>query len=62
VAEGLTWYLPEQAVALLLDQAARIATPGSRIGVDMVSADYLTNPAVAPSLALAASRGVTTWP
>lgn len=57
VAEGLTYYLPGQAVALLLDQAARIATPGSRLGVDMVSADYLTNPAVTPSLELAASRG-----
>ena len=57
VAEGLTWYLPEQAVALLLDRAASIATPGSRLGVDMVSADYLTNPAVAPYLELAASRG-----
>ncbi len=57
VAEGLTWYLPEQAVALLLDQAAGIAALGSRLGVDMVSADYLANPAVAPSLELAASRG-----
>ncbi len=57
VAEGFTWYLPEQAVALLLDQAASIATPGSRLGVDMVSADYLTNPAIAPSLELAAARG-----
>jgi len=57
VAEGLTWYLPGQAVALLLDRAAAIAAPGSRLGVDMVSADYLTNPAVAPSLELAAARG-----
>jgi len=57
VAEGLTYYLPEQADALLLDRAASIATPGSRLGVDMVSADYLTNPGVAPYLELAASRG-----
>jgi len=57
VAEALTYYLPERAVALLLDQAAGIAAPGSRLGVDMVSADYLTNPAVTPSLQLAASRG-----
>lgn len=57
VAEGLTWYLPGPAVALLLDRAAGIATPGSRLGVDMVSADYLASPAVAPSLELAASRG-----
>jgi len=55
VAEGLTYYLPEKAAAVLLDQAASIATPGSRLGVDMVSADYLTNPAVTPYLD--ASRG-----
>jgi len=57
VAEGLTWYLPEDAVALLLDQMAGIAAPGSRLGIDMVSADYLANPAAAPFLKLAAARG-----
>lgn len=57
LAEGLAWYLPEQAVALLLHQAASITAPGSRLGVDIVSADYLTNPAVAPYLELAAARG-----
>jgi hypothetical protein len=34
--------------AFRLRLPAGIATPGSRLGVDMVSADYLTNPAVAP--------------
>lgn len=57
VAEGLSWYLPGQAVALLLDQAAGIAAPGSRLGVAMVSADCLANPAAAPYFELAAARG-----
>jgi len=57
VAEGLSWYLPEQAVALLLDRTAVIAAPGSRLGVDMISAVALANPAAAPYYALAAARG-----
>jgi len=57
VAEGLTVYLPEDAVALLLDRTAGIAAPGSRLGIDMASADYLANPAVAPFSELAAARG-----
>jgi methyltransferase (TIGR00027 family) len=56
-AEGLTVYLPEQAVALLLDQVAGIAAPGGWLGIDMASADYLANPAAAPYLGLAAARG-----
>jgi len=60
VAEGLTVYLPADAVALLLDQTAGIAAPGSRLCIDMASADYLANPAVAPYAELAAARG-TRW-
>lgn len=58
VADGLTWYLPEDAVALLLDHVAGIAAPGSWLCVDMVGADYLANRgAAAPFFALAAARG-----
>jgi methyltransferase (TIGR00027 family) len=57
VAEGLTVYLPENAVALLLDRTAAVAAPASRLGIDIASADYLANPAVAPYSELAAARG-----
>jgi methyltransferase (TIGR00027 family) len=59
-AEGLTVYLPEDAVAPLQDRTADIAAPGSRLGIDIASADYLANPAAAPFSRLAAARG-TRW-
>jgi len=58
VAEGLSMYLDADENARLLDQLAAFAAPGSRLGIDMVSHDYLENPAVAPYFELARARGV----
>jgi hypothetical protein len=48
VAEVLSYYLTEEENALLLDHLASLGGQGSRLGLDMLSRDYLDNPAVAP--------------
>lgn len=58
VAEGLSMYLDDDENARLLDQLGALAAPVSRLGIDMVSHDYLENPVVAPYFELARSRGV----
>ena len=42
----------------LLEHLAALGAPGSLLGIDMVSDDYLRNPAVAPCFELAEARGV----
>jgi methyltransferase (TIGR00027 family) len=58
IAEGLSWYLTEAENARLLDNVALVASVGSRLGIDMVSRDFLENPAVVPFFELTAARGI----
>jgi methyltransferase (TIGR00027 family) len=58
VAEGLSMYIDGGENARLLDHLATLAAPENRLGIDMVSHDYLENPGVAPYFELARSRGV----
>lgn len=58
VVEGLSMYLDEDENARLLDLLAALAAPAGRLGIDVVSLDYLESPAVAPFFELARSRGV----
>jgi methyltransferase (TIGR00027 family) len=44
VVEGLLQYLSEDAVDSVLAQVAATAAPGSRLAVDVLSADYLVHP------------------
>ena len=58
IAEGLSWYLTEDENARLLDHLARLAAPASRLGTDLVSRDFLENPAVVPFLEFTAAHGI----
>ncbi len=58
LAEGLSCYLTRDQNAVLLDRLASLAARGSLLGMDMVSRDYLDNPAVAPFLELLATWGI----
>jgi methyltransferase (TIGR00027 family) len=58
LAEGLSCYLTKDRNARLLDHLASLAAPRSILGIDMLSSDYLENPAVAPFLKLLAARGI----
>jgi methyltransferase (TIGR00027 family) len=58
VVEGLSWYLTEEENALLLGNLASLGAQGSRLGLDMLSRDYLDNPAVAPLLDLLETKGI----
>ena len=58
IAEGLSAYLTERDNARLLDQLAALSPFGSRLGIDMLSGDYLENPAVQPFLKLLRSQGI----
>jgi O-methyltransferase involved in polyketide biosynthesis len=57
-AEGLAWYLTEDENARLLDNLASLTAPGSRFGIDIVSRDFLENPAVVPFFELTAAHGI----
>lgn len=56
--EALSWCLTQDQVSALLDALASLATPESVLGIDMLSADYLRNPALIALLPLATSLGV----
>ena len=58
IAEGLSWYLTEDENARLLDDLASLAAPGSRLGIDIVSRDFLENPAVVPFFEFTAAHGI----
>jgi methyltransferase (TIGR00027 family) len=58
LAEGLSCYLTQDQNAGLLNRLASLAAPGSALGIDMVSRDYLDNPAIAPFIDLLATRGI----
>lgn len=58
IAEGLSWYLTEDENARLLDRLASVAAPGSRLGIDIVSRDFLENPDDASFFKFTAARGI----
>lgn len=58
IAEGLSWYLTEHENAGLLDNLAGLAAFGSRLGIDIVSRDYLENAAAAPFFEFTAAHGI----
>jgi methyltransferase (TIGR00027 family) len=58
IAEGLSWYLTEDENARLLDQLGSLAAPRSRLGYDIVSRDFLEDPAAAPFFEFTAARGI----
>jgi methyltransferase (TIGR00027 family) len=58
IVEGLSWYLTDEENARLLDDLARLAAPGSRLGIDIISRDHLENPASAPFFKLTAALGI----
>jgi methyltransferase (TIGR00027 family) len=58
IAEGLSYYLTEDENARLLDHLAALAASGSRLGIDMVSRDYLEDPAAAPFFEFTAAHGI----
>lgn len=59
IAEGFSCYLSEEENVLLLERLASLGMPGSRLGIDMLSRDYLENPAVTPFLEFLSARGIT---
>jgi len=58
IAEGLSAYLTKEDNARLLDQLAALAPLGGTLGIDMLSEDYLDNPAVRPFLDRLRSLGI----
>ena len=58
VVEALSWYLTEPENARLLDDLARLAAPGSRLGIDIISRGSLESPASAPFFAFTAALGI----
>lgn len=44
LVEGLLMYLEESAVRAILRDLSALAVPGSRLGTDMINADFLTHP------------------
>lgn len=58
VVEGLSWYLTEEENGRLLDDLARLAAPGSRLGIDLISQDHLESPSSAPFFKFTAALGI----
>lgn len=58
IVEGLSWYLTEEQNAGLLDDLARLAAPGSRLGIDIISRENLESPAAAPFFEFTATLGI----
>ena len=58
VVEGLSWYLTDAQNARLLDELARLAAPGSRLGIDIISRDSRDSPAAAPFFTFTAGLGI----
>jgi methyltransferase (TIGR00027 family) len=58
IAEGLLFYLPEDAARDVLAEARRLAGDGSLVATDMFGSGLLALPAMKPSLAARAKRGL----
>ncbi|MFF4410487.1 class I SAM-dependent methyltransferase [Streptomyces sp. NPDC001262] len=59
LAEGLTQYLAEQDVHVLLDRITSLSAPGSHLFTDFVAGSLLRDPAARPMLDLLAGWGAT---
>jgi methyltransferase (TIGR00027 family) len=57
LVEGLLMYLEEANVRGLLQAAAALAAPGSRLGADLFNAIVLTSPLLRPLVGLVAAQG-----
>lgn len=57
LAEGLLYYLTDPAVDQVLRLVSRLASPGSMLGADLVSAAFLTSEWTKPALAVLARQG-----
>jgi methyltransferase (TIGR00027 family) len=55
--EGLLFYLPNEAIARLLDEVTRLAAPGSRLGCDVINAAMLTSRWTRPWVEMQAEAG-----
>jgi methyltransferase (TIGR00027 family) len=60
LVEGLVQYLEEGAVRRLLTALAALSAPGSQLGIDMLSRDFLTHEWMAPHVERMARAG-TPW-
>jgi methyltransferase (TIGR00027 family) len=58
LVEALSWCVGEAALRLLLDATAELAPAGSRLGIDILSSDFLRSPSLLPLLELATANGV----
>lgn len=56
--EAVSWCLAESEVGALLDALGPLAAPGSVLGVDVLSRDYLRSPALLSLLPLATALGI----
>jgi methyltransferase (TIGR00027 family) len=56
--ESLSWCLSERSLVCILDAAASLAPAASRLGIDILSSDFLRNPELLPLLELATAHGV----
>ena len=55
--EGFLFYLPSAAAEQILDEALRLAAPGSRVGFDVVNGATFTNPYTRPWVEMQAAAG-----
>jgi methyltransferase (TIGR00027 family) len=55
--EGLLFYLPNEAIARLLDEVTRLAAPGSRLGFDAMNGATFTSPWTRPWVEMQADAG-----
>lgn len=59
LVEGLLFYMNEPVVRTFLEETSALATPGSRLGTDLVSGDLLTSPVMGPLMRTLARYGVS---
>lgn len=58
ILEAFSWCLDEGGLAGTLDRLASLGAPGSVLGIDMLSADFLSSPALLPLIAASTELGV----
>jgi methyltransferase (TIGR00027 family) len=57
LVEGLTPYLDAPSVRRLLEESASLATPGSRLGIDLIGESFLRSPYVRAAIEAMAREG-----
>jgi methyltransferase (TIGR00027 family) len=50
LVEGLLMYLEAPAAEAVLNSVSSLSAPGSRLGIDLINADFLTHPRMRPML------------